>query len=82
MQDSAQVEETAATWLALRDAGGWSAADAIGLTTWLDVSTEHRIAYVRLEAAWHRTRCLRHLAEDEQLDEPDGEDRHRRAPGV
>jgi transmembrane sensor len=57
--DSLQVEKTAAAWLARRDAGNWNSRDEAKLATWLDASTAHRVAYLRLEAAWERARHLK-----------------------
>jgi transmembrane sensor len=62
MHDSIQIEEIAANWLARRDGEGWSAADQVALAQWLDASTAHRVAYVRLEAAWRKSRRLKALA--------------------
>jgi transmembrane sensor len=62
MYDSIQIEEIAAGWLARRDGDGWSAADQAALTDWLDASSSHRVAYVRLEAAWQHARRLKALA--------------------
>ena len=62
MHDSIQIEEMAAGWLARRDADGWSAADQAALTQWLNASTAHHVAYIRLEAAWWRARRLKALA--------------------
>jgi transmembrane sensor len=62
MHDSLQIEEIAAGWLARRDGEGWSAIDQIALTAWLGASTAHRVAYIRLEAAWQRARRLKVLA--------------------
>ena len=61
MHDSIQIEEIAAAWLARRDGDGWSAADQAALTDWLDASTAHRVAYIRLEAAWQRARRFKAL---------------------
>jgi transmembrane sensor len=58
MHDSIQIEEIAAGWLARRDRGHWSDADQAELTAWLDSCVAHRIAYIRLEAAWQRARRL------------------------
>ena len=52
MQSSIQIEETAAGWLARRDSGEWEAVDEADLIAWLDASIAHRVAYVRLDAAW------------------------------
>ena len=62
MYDSIQIEDTAANWLARRDGDGWSAADQLVLAQWLDASTAHRVAYIRLEAAWRKARRLKALA--------------------
>jgi transmembrane sensor len=59
MHDSIQIEEIAAGWLARRDGDGWSAADQAAMTEWLDASMAHRVAYIRLEAAWQRARRLK-----------------------
>jgi transmembrane sensor len=45
-------EEQAAAWLQKRDAEGWSAADQAQLSRWLEADTHHRVAFLRLEAAW------------------------------
>jgi transmembrane sensor len=50
--NSKQIEESAAEWLARRDRGDWSETDQAQLNQWLRASTAHRVAYVRLEAAW------------------------------
>jgi transmembrane sensor len=62
MHDSIQIEETAAAWLARRDGEEWSAADQAELTAWLEASTAHRVAYIRLEAAWQKARRLKAVA--------------------
>jgi len=61
--NSLQVERTAAAWLAKRDAGNWNSRDEAKLATWLEASTAHRVAYVRLEASWERARQLQVMAE-------------------
>lgn len=60
--DSARIEQAAAEWLARRDAGAWSAQDRRALQAWLDASTRHRVAYLRLESAWREAGRLRALA--------------------
>jgi transmembrane sensor len=62
MHDSIQIEEIAATWLARQDWEGWGVADQAALTTWLEASTAHRVAYIRLEAAWQHARRLKAFA--------------------
>lgn len=48
------VEAMASQWLARQDSGEWTAADQSALDHWLEESTAHTVAYVRLEAAWAR----------------------------
>lgn len=54
MESCEAVETVAAQWLARQDAGNWTAADQAALDHWLEESTAHTVAYVRLEAAWAR----------------------------
>lgn len=60
--DSRQIERTAAQWLARRDGEAWSDADEAGLQAWLAAATAHRVAFVRLEAAWEESARLKALA--------------------
>jgi transmembrane sensor len=60
--DHRQIERTAATWLARRDAGGWSDRQQAALSAWLSESTAHRVAFLRLEAAWQETARLKAFA--------------------
>ena len=53
MGESERIEREAAAWLARRDRGDWSPRDELGLAAWCDAATAHRIAYLRLDAAWH-----------------------------
>jgi transmembrane sensor len=62
MRDSIRIEETAARWLARRDAGDWDDAQQSELDQWIDASVAHRIAYLRLASAWERARRLDTLA--------------------
>ena len=55
------VDARAAAWLARRDRGGWSDADAAGLEAWLDEATAHRVAFLRLQAAWEECGRLQAL---------------------
>lgn len=48
------VDEAAADWIARRDTGAWSAADQAAFDQWLASSTRHRVAWLRLDAAWDR----------------------------
>lgn len=54
MKRSSAIEACAADWIAREDAGNWSAADAAALRLWLEADTAHRVAYLRLHAAWER----------------------------
>ncbi len=58
---SRQIERTAAAWLARRDAGGWSDRDQAQLDAWLEASIAHRVAFVRLDAAWRESDRLKAL---------------------
>ena len=62
MADSRQIEQNAAEWLARRDAGSWTADDQQALDAWLTERTGHRVAFLRLEAAWSEAGRLRALA--------------------
>ena len=59
--NSKQIETTASEWLARRDSGNWSEADQSSLNDWLRASTAHRVAYLRLEAAWAEAGRLKAL---------------------
>ncbi|MCQ4167452.1 FecR family protein [Tahibacter harae] len=61
MEGSGQIERRAADWLARRDGGEWSPEDAAALQTWLAASTAHRVAFLRLEAAWNQAGRLKAL---------------------
>jgi transmembrane sensor len=58
---SRQIERHAAAWLARRDAGGWRDRDQAELDAWLAASTAHRVAFVRLDAAWRESGRLKAL---------------------
>jgi transmembrane sensor len=59
--NSAEIEATAATWFAKREGGDWHAADQAELEAWLDSSTAHRIAFIRIMTAWERSGRLNAL---------------------
>lgn len=61
MTTAEAIEERAADWLARRDADGWASADESAFQAWLAESTAHRVAYLRLEAAWQEAGRLRAL---------------------
>lgn len=62
MTDSRQIEQDAADWLVRRDAGDWTAHDQQRLDAWLSASARHKVAFLRLEAAWSEAGRLQALA--------------------
>jgi transmembrane sensor len=58
---SEEIEATASEWFAKRESGEWSAADQTQLEAWLDSSTAHRVAFVRIVTAWERSGRLKAL---------------------
>ena len=60
--DHRQIERDAALWLARRDAGGWADPQQAALDAWLDARVAHRVAFLRLEAAWQETARLKTFA--------------------
>jgi transmembrane sensor len=52
---SEHIEASAAAWFAKRESGNWSSADQAQLDAWMDSSTAHRIAFIRLNTAWERS---------------------------
>ncbi|MEH6422440.1 DUF4880 domain-containing protein, partial [Pseudomonas sp. CGJS7] len=62
MAASTQIEQTAAEWLARRDGGDWSASAQAQLDAWLAQATAHRVAFLRLSAAWSEAGRLQALA--------------------
>jgi transmembrane sensor len=55
------IETRASQWLAARDAGSNTPAQAEEFNRWLDADIRHRVAYLRLEAQWRRAEKLRDL---------------------
>lgn len=55
------VERIAAEWLARRDGGAWTDDDAAALDAWLSRDTAHRVAFLRLQAAWEHAGRLQAL---------------------
>jgi len=58
MSNAEQIEGVAADWLARRDSGNWTELEQQSLDAWLQVSSAHRIAFLRLNSAWRRADCL------------------------
>lgn len=61
MASSRQIELIASAWLARRDGAEWTAHDQLQLDAWLQESTAHRVAYLRLDAAWRQSDRLKAL---------------------
>lgn len=61
MESVNEVEEQAAAWLIKRDSGRWTEADQQALDDWLEASTAHMVAFIRLESAWQRADQLKAL---------------------
>lgn len=51
-RDAASIEAEAAGWLARQDALGADVEEQRAFETWLHASTAHRVAWLRLRAAW------------------------------
>ncbi|MDI1252435.1 FecR domain-containing protein [Thermomonas sp.] len=58
---SLDIEHAASRWLAQRDGDAWSDAHAGALDAWLQVDTAHRVAFLRLQAAWNESGRLQAL---------------------
>lgn len=61
MANNADIERVASEWLARRESG-WDAAERARFQSWLEASTAHRVAWLRLEAGWQRAARLKALA--------------------
>jgi transmembrane sensor len=55
------LEQQAARWLAARDAGQPSPEDEAAFSQWLEADIRHRVAFLRLQAAWERCDRLQEL---------------------
>jgi transmembrane sensor len=55
------IERIAADWLARRDGDALAPDDAAALEAWLEADTRHRVAFLRLHAAWEESRRLQAL---------------------
>jgi transmembrane sensor len=62
------IEAAAAAWLSQRDSGRWSVDDEQRLAAWMEEATAHRVAWLRLQAAWHRADQMQALpaAQDDE----------------
>lgn len=59
--DSEAIEAEAADWFARQRGEHWTSADEAAFEAWLNTATAHRIAFVRLDAAWQHSARLRAL---------------------
>ena len=59
--DSQTIEDTAARWVLKRAAQEWTSTDADALEVWLDESTLHRVAFLRLDTVWHQMARMKAL---------------------
>lgn len=59
--NSREIEEQAARWLTRRESGPWDEGAQSELDAWLQTIT-HRVAFLRLEAAWRDAERLKALA--------------------
>jgi transmembrane sensor len=62
MTDSKQIEHAAAAWLAKRSAEPFSPQDQQAFDAWLNASSAHRVAFLRLDSAWQQADRLKALA--------------------
>jgi transmembrane sensor len=65
-----KIDEAAGDWLAKRDSGNWSEADQRAFDAWLNVSTLHRVAYLRIERGWEEALRLAALGAGIQSGKP------------
>lgn len=54
MSRVAEIEQTAAEWLARREDTGWTHSDQAALDNWLAASFAHKAAYWRLDHGWRQ----------------------------
>ena len=59
-RSSEVIEQEAARWVSSRVSDQWTEANQSQLDAWLNQSTAHRIAFIRLDATWKR--CARMIA--------------------
>ena len=59
-----EIEAAAAAWFAKREAEGWTPEQQSELAAWLEQSTAHRIAFLRVCEAWKRFGELDSLTTD------------------
>jgi len=57
--DSQTIEATAARWLLKREGTSLTESEQIELDSWLNESTLHRVAFIRLQAVWRQMARLK-----------------------
>ncbi|WP_374473061.1 FecR domain-containing protein [Arenimonas sp.] len=62
MNASTQTDRLAAEWLARRVGERWTDAQEAELEAWLQADTAHRVAFLRVQAAWEQAARLKALA--------------------
>ncbi len=72
-----RIAEEASRWFAVRDTRGDAANDP-DFDRWLDADIRHRVAFLKLEAAWQRSERLRELKPLDRGADPDLLKVHRR----
>jgi transmembrane sensor len=68
---SDSIDLRASRWLAARDAGEFTPAEADEFNRWLDADIRNRVAYLRMEANWRRAERLRELKPLDSQVQPD-----------
>lgn len=61
MSAHAAIEKRAAQWRLRQERPDWSAADQAALEAWLEESTAHRVAWLRMEYGWEKVGRLASL---------------------
>ena len=53
-----ELDLQAARWIERRDCSGWGTADQIAFDTWMNISSAHRVAFLRLDSGWRSAERL------------------------
>ncbi len=61
MVSASAIEAAAAEWIARRDRGDWQETDQAEFEAWLQSDVTHRVAFIRMEAAWNQAQRLKAL---------------------
>jgi transmembrane sensor len=56
--DADAMKREAAAWIEQRECGAWSADEQGRFNEWLNASLDHRVEYLRVQAAWNRSERL------------------------